>query len=288
MKKKLLYLALLLWSGLGFSQAPEIEGDVLLCPWTDGTASIVTDQVYDSYQWYWRYWFLPDDFVPADGANGPSFTYDWYTYDQAILKVVVTLDGETYESNTIQIDSWNWVSMFTMYDLGDVATFDPETESIMLCQGGSFEVSINNPPYNANIRWYRNNDLIEGATQSTYTIDAPGEYYVSAAPDFCPDNVSSSLTLNVIWDPDCNLGVNDPSAAEVILYPNPAKEVLNINTTTNSFNSYQLTDMMGKAVGSGPISSAQTTIELSNLANGVYILQLTGEKNVTKRKIVKE
>lgn len=288
MKKKLLYLALLLWSGLGFSQTPHIEGDVLMCPWTNGTAYIVTDEVYDSYQWYWKYWFLPDDFAPVEGANEASFTYDWYTYDQAILKVVVTLDGQTFESNTIQIDSWNWVSMFLMYDLGEAATFDPNTESILLCQGGSFVASINNPPYNANIRWFRNDVLIEGATQSSYAIAEPGVYYASAAPDFCPDNTSNSLTLNVVWDTNCTLGVNNPAKDEITLFPNPVKDILNVNTTTNSFTSYQLTDLTGKTVAGGAVSSPETAIPLSQLSNGIYLIRLIGGENVTTLKIVKE
>src|SRR6478672_5674323 len=111
MKTILLFLFTGVFAISATAQAPTISGDTMLCPNTSGTASITTDMPYDSYQWYWRYWFTSDPFVAISGADAASFTYDWFTYDQAQLKVVVTLNGQTYESNVIQIDSYAWVGL---------------------------------------------------------------------------------------------------------------------------------------------------------------------------------
>jgi hypothetical protein len=73
---------------------------------------------------------MSDDFVAIEGATESTFTYDWYTYDQALLKVIATLDGVDYESNIIQIDSWAWLPIYFMYELTPDVTFDPETETI--------------------------------------------------------------------------------------------------------------------------------------------------------------
>src|SRR5690606_6853911 len=113
-------------------------GDVMLCPDSNGTASVTSTTVYDTYQWYYKYWFTSDEFQAIDGADSATFTYDWDTYDQALLKVVTTLDGTTYESNTIQIDSYNWASLFLSYELGENVTFDSDTEVFTLCEGTSF------------------------------------------------------------------------------------------------------------------------------------------------------
>src|SRR5690606_27447691 len=88
-------------------QSPVIAGDVVLCPNTARTATVTTGITYDSYQRYYKYWFLEDDFEAIEGATSDSFTYDWFTYEQAIVKVVVTLDGVTYESNSTQRDSYS-------------------------------------------------------------------------------------------------------------------------------------------------------------------------------------
>ena len=289
MKKQLLKIILILFSFNSFAQAPEIEGDVLLCPWTDGTATIITAQTYDTYQWYFKYWFLPDDYEAIDGATSASFTYDWYTYDQALLKVVVTLDGETYESNTIQVDSWAWTSMFVVTETNENVVFDPDTETFLLCEGATFNLSINNPPYDTNIVWYRNDIPIEDATNSYYTVIGPGYYYVSAAPSFCPNNTSNSLGINVAWNPDCSLSVDDPTAESAIkIYPNPVKNELVLNVKINTFETYNLIDLTGKLISTGTITASESMISTAALSSGVYVLQLIGENHTSTHKIIKE
>lgn len=73
---KTIILAVVACYFVGHAQQPVIEGDLLLCPDTNGTATITSPIVYDSYQWYFRYWFLADPFVAIDGATQQSFTYD--------------------------------------------------------------------------------------------------------------------------------------------------------------------------------------------------------------------
>lgn len=287
MKKKLLKLLLLFVSLNAFAQAPVIEGELMLCPWTDGTAS-VTNQTYDSYQWYSKFWFTEDEFVAIDGATSSTFIYDWYTYDQSLFKVVAVINGTSYESNTIQIDSWNWTSLITMYEMNEYMSSDPNSDSILLCDGASFDLSINNPPYNASIQWFKDGEVIEGATESTYTITEPGNYVVSAAPSFCPNSTSSSLGLNVIANNDCSLGIDNPNQQNVVVYPNPATTMININSNLDVFDSYSIVDIMGKSILKGRITDVQTIISIESLANGVYVLELVGENQKTTHKLVKQ
>lgn len=287
MKRKLLQLMLLFIGVNGFAQAPVIEGDLLLCPWTDGTAS-VTNPTYDSYQWYSKYWFTSDEFVAIDGATSSTFTYDWYNYDQSLFKVIAVIGGVSYESNTIQIDSWNWTSLFTMYEMNEYTSYNPDIDSVLLCEGASFDLSINNPPYDASIKWYKNGELIDGATSAIYTITGPGYYEVSAAPSFCPDNSSNSLGLNVVTNTECSLGIDNPNQLSSVVYPNPATTEINLESDLGVFEKYAILDMTGKNVGNGIISNVQTTISIASLANGIYILKLTGEKQTATHKIIKE
>lgn len=287
MKKKLLKLLLLFVSLNAFAQAPVIEGELMLCPWTDGTAS-VTNQTYDSYQWYSKFWFTEDEFVAIDGATSPTFTYDWYTYDQSLFKVVAVIDGTSYESNTIQIDSWNWTSLFTQFELNDYASFDPNSSSILLCQGGSFDISINNPPFSANIQWYKDGVAITDATNPIYTITEPGLYEVIAAPSFCPNNSSNTFGVDVITNYDCNLGIDNPNQQSAVVYPNPATTMININSNLGVFDNYNIVDVMGKSILKGRITDVQTIISIESLANGVYVLELVGENQKTTHKLVKQ
>src|SRR5690606_8976997 len=255
-------------------QSPVIAGDVMLCPNTDGTATVTNGITYDSYQWYYKYWFLEDDFEAIEGATSDSFTYDWFTYDQAIFKVVVTLDGVTYESNTIQIDSYNWTGLLLSYDLGDNVTFDPDTEIFSLCEGTEFELTVNNPPYEV-INWYKDGVLIEGANEATYTITEPGVYLVEAAPSFCPDS-TNTIEMTVVGV-DCELNTNNPqNNLQMSVYPNPTQD--NINITIANFAepvSYTIADITGKTVMSGTFDQAENTVALGGLTLGLYFVKVS-------------
>ena len=288
--KKALLLLIFLFAAVNIrAQAPTIEGDLMLCPYSNGTAEITNNQTYDSYQWYFKYWFLPDEYQPIPEASTPSFTYDWMTYDQALLKVVVTLNGLTYESNVIQIDSWNWTGIVLTMEENENVTFDPDTETFLLCQGADFELSVNNPPYDTNIVWYKDDVAIPGANLSSYTVTEPGTYNVSAAPGFCPDNSNNAMGITVAWDTDCNLDVVNPGLRPAVaIFPNPVKNEIFFKTVSKAIESYTLFDMTGKIVAEGKLGLNDDKIAVDTLSNGMYILKLTGESHSTVHKIVKE
>ncbi len=154
MKRILLLLFCLGSLQTALAQNPTITGDTMLCPWTDGTATITNGVTYDSYQWYFKYWFLNDPYEAISGATSASFTYDWYTYDQALFKVVAVKNGVTYESNEIQIDSYNWVGFNVSYPIDEeTMTYNPDTEGFYLCEGAT--VLLSTDPFFVNIEWYK-------------------------------------------------------------------------------------------------------------------------------------
>ncbi len=281
MKTTLLFL---LVSISAFSQ-PVISGDTMLCPDENGTTTVEGSTVYDSYEWQWKYWFTSDPFQTIPGADGPSFTYDWYTYDQALLKVIVTLNGQTFESNTIQIDSYAWVGLTMGHEMGEHVTFDPNTEGFVLCEGYSFLSEIF-APYTTNIQWFKDGVAIDGANNMQYQISSAGTYYVSAAPEFCPNSISTSMPITVSMDSDCSLSINGPSAEIAVkLYPNPVGEYLNISSERNikSVALYSLTGQLLKQQ-----TFADEEIYTGNLASGIYILDLLSEYGSKKIKFVKK
>ena len=267
---------------------PVIAGDILICPFTDGTANVTNGIVYETYQWYYKYWFTDEEFVPIEGATSASFTYDWLTYDQALLKVVVTLEGETYESNTIQIDSHTWVSLTYGSIYSEDVEFDNENFTILICEDSTITNTLNSP-YDTNIQWYRDGMTIEGANDITFVITEPGVYHVVAAPAICPNSTSSTATtpMVVAWNPDCALGIENPDSLELALYPNPASDILNISLPGDIITiDYSIIDITGKALLNGTAQDSQ--IDISGLANGSYIIKLNGgEKQYTKMFIKK-
>lgn len=292
MKKALLLLLFLNGVCQSFAQSPIIEGDLMLCPDTEGTATVTNQTAYDSYQWYSKYWFTADEYQPIQGATEASFTYDWYTYDQSLFKVVVTLGGETLESNVIQIDSYAWSSLIIQSEMNESVSTNMDNGNFMLCPGGSFSNTVGSP-YNANIQWYKDNVAIAGANQATYLISEPGNYHVEAAPDFCPNSISNnqSLPLVVVTDTECNLGTNPNKLKNnVSIAPNPVSTALQLTIGTNAtINKYSIIDTTGKVIETKVVTlSNAATIDVSHLSNGLYLLVLESDSGNASQKFIKE
>jgi para-nitrobenzyl esterase len=74
---------------------------------------------------------------------------------------------------------------------------------------------------------------------------------------------------------------------DVLVYPNPASNVLNIRIPGHTENlRYTLTDINGKTIESGSWSSANQTIDIAHLNDGLYLLNLSGEETLYSKRIL--
>lgn len=69
---------------------------------------------------------------------------------------------------------------------------------------------------------------------------------------------------------------------EVIIFPNPTEDVLNIKTEQHENVSYTLYDLQGKLVLQNQLTAVQTPIQVSHLAPGSYSLILNDKTKVLK------
>jgi hypothetical protein len=276
------------------SITPVIDGDVLLCPDTDGTAYVNEGFItYDSYQWYVSSYFNDNTFTAIEGATTDVFTYDWDTYDQATIKLVVTENGQTYDSNELFIDVRNWTPLFFTNTTNENVSQDVDENgnfSYLLCPGGAI---TNTLPvlFTENIQWYKDNEIIEGATQAVYVITEPGSYHVVASPSTCPGSTNSTAgtPLMVSLNPNCTAGVNTPNAKAFSMYPNPANNILNIDTAqTTGFSDYAVYDVTGKKLLDGTMSTSLTAINVTGLSPGTYIVKLTGNQGNASKMFIKQ
>lgn len=74
---------------------------------------------------------------------------------------------------------------------------------------------------------------------------------------------------------------------KLVVYPNPAKDILNVSYEAANGADISLTDMVGNKVLSTSASAGSTKVSLntSGLQNGVYILNISTEKGKTARKV---
>lgn len=123
-------------------------------------------------------------------------------------------------------------------------------------------------------QWYQDGVIIPGATSQTYTITSGGEYYCVVTENGC------SGTSNIITS---TLGNENMMEEETHIYPNPASEALTIELRLPAPQSihYVIMDMQGRVL----VSSTEQfqfgglnylLVNLGDMANGTYILQLNG------------
>jgi hypothetical protein len=86
---------------------------------------------------------------------------------------------------------------------------------------------------------------------------------------------------NKISKIDLSLSVDEFSANNIVLFPNPAKDYLNISNLENNLN-FILRDVNGRTLKKGTVSQ-HSKIDISSLSQGYYFITFVGAFNVTKK-----
>lgn len=76
------------------------------CFTSTGLIEITSGEMYYGYQWYSKPINSTSPFQPILNATSPSFTFDWATYDQSIIKVFCFYDI-SYFSTEVVLDLTN-------------------------------------------------------------------------------------------------------------------------------------------------------------------------------------
>ena len=111
------------------------------------------------------------------------------------------------------------------------------------------------------------------------TVTAIANGYSVEAYILCTDNHCYHVTMTYTES-----GINTVSNDAVRVYPNPANDVLHVEA--NGINRIEVIDLAGRIVLTS--TQAENTINVSGLANGVYMLRTTTTEGVNVQKIVKK
>ncbi|WP_430409787.1 T9SS type A sorting domain-containing protein [Kordia sp.] len=104
--------------------------------------------------------------------------------------------------------------------------------------------------------------------------------------DATPENENGGFVLNV--QDTSTLSVNDVenTSNQLVMYPNPAKDVVTITAQT-AVKEVSIYDLSGKLILKTKNNTANTqNIELSTIANGMYLVQIKTEKTTTLKKLI--
>lgn len=126
-----------------------------------------------------------------------------------------------------------------------------------------------------------NSEIIAGANASTFTPTLSSLYSVIVSGAGCTTQ-SDCYTFS--------LGMKEDALTTFRLYPNPANTFIQLETSNQEelMNcTYTLFDISGKRILQGRLNG-DNSIDVRNVPNGVYSLQLTNKENTSSLKLIKE
>ncbi len=85
-------------------------------------------------------------------------------------------------------------------------------------------------------------------------------------------------------------GIEELTALNVLIYPNPTKEAINVSLDGTSIDNaiIELYDAIGKLIVSEKVNTSVTTISVNHLAKGMYTIRIMTDGKQTVRRIIKE
>jgi hypothetical protein len=115
----------------------------------------------------------------------------------------------------------------------------------------------------------------------TFMLGYNGANDASANATFLFDDIQ--IVANLSDGIDESLIMN-----EISLFPNPAKDILTINSKNASIKTIVLFDILGSQILELQPNNRNIRIDISNFANGLYIAKVSTEKGTGSLKIIKE
>ncbi|MBV1922608.1 MAG: fibronectin type III domain-containing protein [Flavobacteriaceae bacterium] len=127
--------------------------------------------------------------------------------------------------------------------------------------------------FNANNRFRFRNDASVNNDQIYFdAVVISGDNVTSAAPLIVTESISPIQTFKRTVDKN------------IILYPNPANSILNIEISEGSFDEIMVYSALGKLVAIGETGVDKFSINVSNFASGTYFVRFVVDgKAITKR-----
>ena len=117
-----------------------------------------------------------------------------------------------------------------------------------------------------------------------------GETYhiIIAIADAADGVLDSGLFIESCETCNYNVGIDAPVSEEIKLYPNPANQTLHIKKTNSENGTVHIYDMNGTLVGQESISGAKSSIDITDLKNGVYVVTFQSGSGLLRSKLVVE
>ncbi len=131
-----------------------------------------------------------------------------------------------------------------------------------------------------------NNEVIFTAIVTRPGIASSGAYCTTLSPNTSDGYLASFDSTGKLTTPVPEL--SGSSASIIQVYPNPAKDLVQVSLPSLAQGTVTISDAMGKVVKSVVVKSQEMTIDIKDLPAGVYLLQYDDGEVCETVKVVKE
>lgn len=141
---------------------------------------------------------------------------------------------------------------------------------------GGFRVLRSTQNASLSFQWYFNGTAVTGAISNTYTAFVPGDYYVVVTRGNCSTTSATlSLTTSPLREAAGIAGEGTDGSVVVAAFPNPVNSTLNITVAglDEVAGTIDIMDLNGRVVMQQSIAQPTATIDMSTVANGLYIVR---------------
>ena len=129
--------------------------------------------------------------------------------------------------------------------------------------------------------WDQSED-VESTNYAYEFTDPYGDAYVG---DVFPEGDAQYSLATFVFDGI--VGIDDINAVNVAVYPNPANDVININSNSNVSN-VKVLNYLGQTIDNINVNGMNVTINTSTYDAGIYFIQIETEKGISTQKIIIE
>ena len=212
-----------------------------------------------------------------------SGTVAWTEFTQAVTAGQHTLKWEyTKDSSVSSGEDCAWV---------DDIIFPPTHVYTFIAPATDLEATVDGG--NVNLTWAASADAVSYVvkrdleeigtpTETSFTdvVEEGGYYKYSVYAVDANGSMSAPVSTVVLVE----FTVVEENEVRFGIYPNPAENELNINSSAASFE-YQMINSVGQVVMSG-VANGNVKLNVSELNNGVYFLKVVANGNTSVEKVV--
>jgi len=121
----------------------------------------------------------------------------------------------------------------------------------------------------------------------SYTYQGQGNYVISITLE-CNGKKASETFYKPIWISSSPLGMNDAAKKNpvILIYPNPAADMITIGNTNNQTAVLSIYNVMGGLVKTETINQDPQQIDLGNLSNGIYVVEVKSKDYTETQKLI--